>query len=204
MLSFSLTGEFNTLEAVNLALVYMREPRIDDLALINTSFSAETAYAGLLQQNRVIQSRGWWFNCGKRSLSPLTSGVNTGRIQLPSDWVKIELPLEERGAFCGKPLSFDIDSSGNKWLVNPQDNSYIWGRSVCLERTTIIPYDQTPDVFRQYVAFMNASLCGQQVDEGIALTPFHQRSFETAEAELMSQHLRNDPVNNFSTIRQEF
>eukprot|EP01032_Pedospumella_encystans_P028915 gene28915-32655_t len=73
-LLFSETGEFNTLEAVNLGLTYMREPRIDDLALINTSFAAEKAYANLLQQNRVQQMRGWWFNTTRPTLAPDAEG----------------------------------------------------------------------------------------------------------------------------------
>lgn len=203
MLTFSETGEFNTLEAVNLALTYMREPRIDDLALINTSFAAEMAYAGLLQQNRMLQTRGWWFNSPTVTLSPETTGPNAGKIVIPASYAKVSINRADRSTY-GDRFGVDVHIADDmtRFLLNVSTDSLIWPNAVVLDVLRIKKFEQTPDAFRQYVALMNASLCGQQVDEGISLSPFHQRVLDTALAEVMEQDLTNDRVNNFSNIPQ--
>lgn len=202
MLIFSETGEFNTLEAVNLALTYMREPRIDDLALINTSFSAEMAYAGLLQKNRTMQLKGWWFNTSMPTLTPIASGPDAGKISIPATYSKVELHASERFNYNEMMLTVEIGDDGNRWLYNAATASFIWGNPVRLEVVSIKKFEQTPDVFRYVVALENASLSGQQVDEGIALSPFHQKAYEEAQSELMSAELQNTQVNNFTNIPQ--
>ncbi|WP_159953206.1 hypothetical protein [Rhizobium sp. 18065] len=200
-LIFSETGEFNTLEAVNLGLTYMREPRIDDLALINTSFAAEKAYANLLQQNRVQQMRGWWFNTTKPTLTP---DPVTGRIAIPATYSKVELHADERCYFPeGLILSVEIDSDANtRFLKNGETDSLVWTRPIRLEVITIKKFMNTPDQFRRVVALQAASLSGQEVDEAIAATPFHQRELERAESELMDAELSNNKVNIYSTQPQ--
>jgi len=199
-LLFSETGEFNTLEAVNLGLTYMREPRIDDLALINTSFAAEKAYANLLQQNRVQQMRGWWFNTTRPTLAPDADG----KIAVPATYTKVELHSEERHYFGGPVvLSVEIDSdAGTRFLKNNETDSLVWPRPLRLEVVSLKKFDNTPDVFRRTVAYLAASLSGQEVDEAIALSPFHQRELERAEAELMDAELTNSRVNHFSSLPQ--
>jgi len=199
-LLFSETGEFNTLEAVNLGLTYMREPRIDDLALINTSFAAEKAYANLLQQNRVQQMRGWWFNTTRPTMAP----DSEGKIAIPASYTKIEMYPESRNLYWGDLiLSVEIDSeAGTRFLKNGDTDSLTWPMPIRLEVVSLKKFMDTPDVFRRVVAYQAASLSGQEVDEQIALSPFHQRELERAEAELMDAELTNNRVNHFSTIPQ--
>lgn len=200
-LIFSETGEINLLEAVNLGLTYMREPRIDDLALINTSFAAEKAYANVLQQNRVQQSRGWWFNTTRPTLTP---DPVTKRITIPETYTRVEMHPESRQLYWGDlTLTVEIDSdAGTRFLKNGDTDSLEWPMPMRLEVVTIKKFMNTPDQFRRMIAYQAASLSGQEVDEAIALTPFHQRELERAEAELMDAELTNNRVNIYSTQPQ--
>lgn len=198
-LLFSTTGEFNTLEAVNLCLTYMREPRIDDLALINTSFAAEKAYANVLQQNRVVQATGWWFNTEVQTLVQNASGI----ITVDPAINKLELHEDERHRFAfGISIAVEIAADGTRTLRNTAEGTSTFHGPFKVRATKLLPYERTPDAFRRWVAYKAASLSGQEVEEGIGLSPFHQREFEAAEAEVNELELINRPVNFFSNIPQ--
>ncbi len=190
MLTFNPLLPTNTLEAVNLALHYMREPPVDDLALINTSYAVQTAYASLMSQTRAEQTPGWFFNSPTKTFTPDVSGqivFDTNVMDVIAD--REDIVLEQ----CIPVLV------GGK-LMNAYDGSYTWSRPMKLKTVIVVAFEAMPEPFKRYVALKNAALCGLGVAEDIALSDFHQREFLKAEAERMELELRANPVNFNSTI----
>lgn len=190
MLTFNALLPYNTLEAVNLALTYMREQRVDDLSLINQSFPVQKAYGGLLQQTRAELTRGWFFNTKTVTLTPDANG----NILFASNVVDA-IP-DRQDVFTDSFIPVCL----NGRLVNAYDQSDVFTAPITLRLRYLLNFEQMPEVFRRYVALKNASLCGQEVDEAIGLSAFHQREFQEAEAERMELELRASPVNFYSTI----
>lgn len=190
MLTFNPLLPTNTLEAVNTALAYMREPLIDDLALINTSFPVMTAYANLMAQTRAEQKTGWFFNSPTKLFNPATDGTIT------FDTNVIDVIAERDDISLSQSIPVLV---GNK-LVNAYDGSDVWRQPLKLKTVVLVGFDAMPEAFKTYVALLNASLCGAQVAEDIALSDFHQSAFLRAQAERLELELRANPVNYFSTI----
>ncbi|QIG74585.1 tail tubular protein A [Rhizobium phage RHph_I20] len=190
MLTFNPLLPTNTLEAVNLALSYMREPPVDDLALINTSFPVMTAYANLMQQTRFEQVRGWFFNTPTKTFTPNAEG----RIVFETNVIDVQPDRDDISPQETVPIL-----SGSK-LINAYDGSDVWTKPLKLKTVVLVSFEAMPEAFKIYVAIKNAALCGMQVSEDIALSEYHQREFLRAEAERTELELRANPVNFFSTI----
>lgn len=201
----------NTLEAVNLALEYMREPPIDDLALVNTSYPVEKAYRAVIRTTRAVQRREFMFNCFKLSVTPelhLASGEY--RIKAPTNATKVQ----------ADPEAFSYDRNGPRpMLIGFNDNDgqgyvqYIvdarkgassrhWDvrHSLDLLVTLTLPFDALPEAAKAVVALEAAALCGEGSGEGIENSPYHTLALQEAQTDLMNYDLTVSPVNFYSTL----
>ncbi len=201
----------NTLEAVNLALKYMREPPIDDLALINTSFPVEKAYRAVIQCTRAVQRRDFMFNCYKLKVTAaLHAASGEYRIKAPTNSTKVQADPEafSYDRFGPRPMVIgfnDNDGQGSvQYIVDARVGaaSRDWKSAVTLDLlvTVTLPFDALPEAAKALVSLEAAALCGEDAGEGIENSPFHTLALQEAQADLMNYDLTVSPVNFYSTL----
>ncbi|MGY5795204.1 hypothetical protein ACXHXM_34175 len=202
----------NTLEAVNLALAYMREPPIDDLALVNTSFPVEQAYRAVIQMTRTVQRRDYAFNQYKAKLTAELD-AESGEYRIAVDpratkvaldptapaWIGVE---ENRPMLRGK---LNAETKQHDQFVVPVNTgllSYDWGKAVTLDVviTITLAFDELPEAAKAVVSLEAAALVGERAGEGIENSPFHTLALQEAQSDLMNYDLTVSPCNFYSTL----
>ncbi len=202
----------NTLEAVNLCLRYMREPPIDDLALVNTSFPVEKAYRAVIQMTRSIQRRDYSFNIFKQKLTAVLDSTS-GEYRMKTDprATKVQLDPEASGSI-GWPAKRAMlqgyptaDGKAYEQFVVPVDTGILsrdWKSAVSIDLlvTITLPFDALPEAAKAVTALEAAALCGEDAGEGIENSPFHTLALQEAQADLMNYDLTIAPCNFYSTL----
>ncbi|MGZ2448498.1 hypothetical protein ACVIRO_001252 [Rhizobium ruizarguesonis] len=201
----------NLLEAVNLALGYMREPPIDDLALINTSYAVEQAYRAVISTTRAIQRRGFMFNVGKLTITPVLD-VASGeyRVLAPDGATKVEADQESftYDRFGPRPMLIGFknydETAYVQYIVDarngPQSRDWKSAAPTDIAVTYTLAFDALPEAAKAVVSLEAAALCGEAAGEGIEASPFHAQLLAMAQSDLMDYDLTVAPVNFYSTL----
>ncbi|TXR49890.1 hypothetical protein [Phyllobacterium endophyticum] len=201
----------NLLEAVNLCLSYMREAPIDDLALINTSFAAETAYRTVIQQTRALQRKDFVFNAGDRSYTPVLD-VASGEYRILADQfctkvVGDRFAIRDSSQPVPMIMSFDDDDDlgPRQFIVNARDmagkpRDWKSANPVKVHATFTMPFDFLPEAAKAVVALTAAALCGEHSGEGIEASPYHANELQNAVIDLADFDLDTMPVNFYTTL----
>ena len=130
------------LEAVNQMLGTIMEAPINTLQGVE-SLDAQKAIAVLAEVSRLLQSEGWNFNT--EVAMPLAQDAFTGEITLPGNCISVD-PTDTDAAL-------DLVQRGNR-LYDRANHTYVIGKSVKVDMTVLLSFDELPEVARKYIAVM--------------------------------------------------
>ena len=170
------------LTAFNQMLIASGEAPVESL---DGSHPLHTALLQVLEDVSTLeQSKGWWFNEYKTTLTP----DGTGRIELAADVVRIQ-PLGAGRSFVRR---------GN-FLLDRETRSDVFDKPITVLLTERWDFEDLPPTFAQYVAAMAALQAGSAYDaDQLTLQSLLSR-VDLARMPMMKEHVDNSRVNLFET-----
>lgn len=132
------------LEAVNILLGTVLEAPVNTL-LGTTSADAQRAIAVLSEVSREIQQDGYNFNSEKGyTLAP---DAFTGEIPLPLNCLNVDSVQQDAG--------IDVVARGKR-LYDRVKHTYRFDRSITVDMTVLLPFDELPEAVRRYITIRAA------------------------------------------------
>jgi hypothetical protein len=179
------TTPLTELEAVNVLLSCIGEAPVnvlDDTGLVDVA----TARATLGEVSRLVQNRGWNFNCEQKY--PLTRNVD-GELHLPANTAKVkpsadfsDLKLTQRGTR----------------LYDRENHTFVFTKDITVDLTVLLPFDELPQAARHYITLRAARVFQGRVqgaetnyrftedDEAQALVDFSDAESDTGDYNVLS------------------
>lgn len=106
-----------------------------------TSGDAQDARVILAEKSRELQTRGWGFN--SESAMRLAPDAFTGEIHLPLNCIEVDTTAHDQ--------SLDLVQRGFR-LYDRKNHTYSIGRSVLVDMTVLLPFEELPETARKYIA----------------------------------------------------
>lgn len=132
------------LEAVNILLGTVLEAPVNTLLGV-TSSDAQRAKTVLAEISREIQQDGYNFNSEKGySLAP---DAFSGEIPLPLNCLNVDSVQQDAG--------LDVVARGKR-LYDRTNHTYRFDRSITVDMTVLLPFDELPEAVRRYVTIRAA------------------------------------------------
>ena len=130
------------LKAVNTMLGTILEAPINSLLGISSG-DAHVAVTILAEKSLELQSRGWPFNT--EVAMRLAADAFTGEVILPTNCMEVDTTGEDKG--------LDLVARGNR-LYDRRNHTYKIGKSVIVDMTILLPFDELPETARKYIAVL--------------------------------------------------
>lgn len=160
------------LEAVNICLSGMGEPVINSLD--NASVDAQMASDLVDEMSRTIQSRGWYWNREKHTITPNISG----EIVLPANTIRIDTIEYDR--------INEVVQRGLK-LFNKATNSYQFDDGLTVEIYVLLPFEELPLAARLLVAYRAARVLQERLLGSGTLSQFAKDAEQSAFLTLLQE-----------------
>lgn len=177
------------LEAVNLAL---RSTGQGNVAVLN---SAHPKIATILSEidtvSQRLQRRGWWFNTGKRTLEPLTSGPDAGKVDT-SAYDSVVPTMRSQDYF--PRAGFMIDNRDGSFVGIAFEATVRWSYP-----TTELDWANMPDSFTDYVAAEAAMSFAANYDADPLQLQKLATQLQAAKISANADHTRYSRVNLFTS-----
>ena len=148
------------LEAVNQMLGTIMEAPINSLLGVE-SLDAQKAIATLAEVSRDLQQTGWDFN--REVAFPLAQDAFTGELTLPANCISVET--------AGADEALDIVQRGNR-LYDRTRHTYAIGKSVKVDMTILLPFNELPEVARRYISVRSCRLFQKRMVGSTTLDAF--------------------------------
>lgn len=132
------------LDAVNIVLANIGRGAVMSLESINLNSDAEDALKQVHNWNMQVQQAGWWFNTDQALLLDPDA---EGRIMLPQGTLKVDT--------VGESATLDLVQRG-KLLYDKTNHTTVIGKSVYVDLTVAIDFEELPQAVRFYVALKAA------------------------------------------------
>ncbi|OJX54728.1 hypothetical protein [Devosia sp. 66-22] len=132
------------LEAVNLCLANIGEPPVNSIEDSGVLF-AVTALQTLSNVSREVQTRGWHWN--EEVDYPIAPTYPEGFVEVPKNTLKVDS--------SGRDSAIDVVLRGSR-LYDRQRRSYVFPRSVLVNLTLLLPFEELPEAARWYIAVRSA------------------------------------------------
>lgn len=178
------------LEAVNLCLRSTGETGVAALTSNHPKF--QTILATINEVSLKAQRRGWWFNTGVRTLSPISGGPNDGKLDVSMyDLVKPVYRYQEFFPQAG-------------FLIDARTGTAVTGIAVQAEARWVYPttdegWTSLPDAFSDYVGADAALTFAANYDaDPLQLQKLMTQRAE-AKAVVNADHIRYASVNLFNS-----
>ena len=135
-----------TLDVVNSCLATMGETPLN--AITEPHSYKGAAVKALNEANKRLQASGWWFNTEAITLAPAPV---TGHLQLPTDCIGWRSQVRTRDTLVRQLPKPWLVLRGSR-LYDTRSQSYTHTESVVGELTRLIPFEDLPPTFSDYVA----------------------------------------------------
>lgn len=165
------------LTVVNLMLGTMGEKPLNSLTDSHALLSA--ALGKLDENNRSIQSDGWWFNMEELTLEP--SPIDDA-IYLPNDCLSVRTP------------SRNLVKRGNR-IYNLDGGSYEFTSSLDVELIREVEFEDLPEIAATYISKVAVLSFQSDYDGDTARARLLAQEIERAYIGINSAHTRNRKVN---------
>lgn len=133
-----------------------------------------------------MQTRGWWFN--SEADYPLARNVD-GEINLAASIVSVDLDTT-------KYADIDVVQRGTR-LYDRKNHTYIFTADLKADVVILLPYDELPEVARQYVYIRAGRLFQQETVGSETRDGFTEEDMYTAALELDRKEINNADHNIF-------
>jgi hypothetical protein len=140
----STPSPLSELEAVNIMLSVIGEAPVNSLEGVSTNDVIQ-ATSILNEISREIQSMGWHFNSERDY--PLVPDIN-GEIILASNMVRVDTDTHPE---------YDVVQRGNR-LYDKLTHSFQFGKTLKAEIIFLLPFEEIPQVARQYITIRAARI----------------------------------------------
>lgn len=134
------------LDAVNQMLGTILEAPINSLVGVG-SLDAQRALATLGEVSRDLQAQGWDFNTEQGMALP--ADPFSGEVALPANCVAVDT--------TGDDAELDLVMRGSR-LYDRVNHTFFIGRTVKVDMTVLLPFNQLPEAARRYIAVMACRL----------------------------------------------
>lgn len=171
------------LEAVNVCLSSMGEPVINSLD--NASVDAQMASDLVDEMSRTIQSRGWYWNRERHTITPNLAG----EIVLPANIIRIDTIEYDR--------STEVIQRGLK-LFNKEDNSYQFTLPLTVELYVILSFEELPLAARLLVTYRAARVLQERLLGSSTLSQFAKDAEQSAYLTLLQEETETGDYNMLS------
>jgi hypothetical protein len=171
------------LEAVNVCLGTIGEPAVNSLD--GASLDAQMASDFIDETSRRVQSKGWHWNKETHTLSP---DINNN-IVLPVATVEVDTVNGSRNT--------DVVQRGNR-LYDRENNTYEFDTALELKLVVLLPFDDLPNVAKDYITIRAARLFQARVlgsetlhkltaqDEADAMTALKRHELRTGDYNMLT------------------
>ena len=160
------------LEAVNICLSAMGEPVINSLD--NASVDAQMASDLVDEMSRTIQSRGWYWNRERHTITPNFAG----EIVLPANIIRIDTIEYDRAT--------EVVQRGLK-LFNKEDNSFQFTLALTVEMYVILPFEDLPLAARLLISYRAARVLQERLLGSSTLSGFAKDAEQSAFLTLLQE-----------------
>lgn len=155
------------LEVVNQMLGTIMEAPINSLLGVE-SLDAQKAIGILAEESRALQQTGWNFNT--EVAYPLAQDAFTGEITLPLNCLSVDASPE---------VPLDLIQRGNR-LYDRGNHTYVIGKTVKVDMTILLPFNDLPEVARRYIAVKSCRVFQKRQVGSTTLDAFTQEDENTA------------------------
>lgn len=180
------------LEAINTMLSTIGEAPVNTVE-DNGIVDAVIARQILRATSREVQARGWHFNIEKDY--PITPDAE-GYLLLPQTVLRCDT--------VGTYQDIDVVVRGNR-LYDRKKHSFIFDKPVKVDLTILLPFDELPEVARNYITIRSSRIFQERVVGSESLSRFNQQdelramaALQDYEAETADYNMLSD---NYSVAR---
>lgn len=180
------------LDAVNVCLSAMGEPSINELETAGAD--AQIASDIVDEISRAVQGMGWHWNRETHTISPDVNGF----IVLPANTLRVDSVDEDKAV--------DVIQRGTR-LYDRENNTYVFPKTVKVDITAALPFDDLPFAARNFIAYRSARVMQQRSLGSETLQKFNERDEQRAwtmlmqdEAEVSDTNYINDSWSSASVV----
>ncbi|WP_018868278.1 MULTISPECIES: tail tubular protein A [unclassified Thioalkalivibrio] len=148
------------LDAINVMLSAIGESpvnSVEDSGVVDAVMARNI----LRQTLREVQARGWHFNTEKDYR--LTPTFPEKQLVVPRNVLRVDT--------VGQYQSIDVVVRGNR-LYDRRNHTFTFGHPVTVDMIILLPFDQVPEMARQYVTIRSARIFQERVVGSVELSTF--------------------------------
>jgi hypothetical protein len=174
------------LEAVNICLSVMGQPKVTDLS--GSAVDAEIAADLIDEVSREVQNKGWHWNREQHELPP-TAG---NEIVVPDNAIRIDTDRTD--------LLINVTVRGNR-LFNLTDNTYTFTTPVKVGFIVYLEFDELPASAKDFIAKKAARLFQERMLGSTTLTQFQAEDLARLWAEMQREDIA---AGDYNALRDNY